>query len=937
MSLATGHETKAHCQACGIATTASPNAESRRAVWASTVAVPDGTDQAGNIGPQAAGAAEESAKGVSGVGNIVPLRAEETEKTESAACVSSVVPHSESETPPARPVEEQCHIFDGVSGRQVREGAVHLAALAEVSALLNLEELSMKDFLAELKAGEIEEMVLLKPETSPEDLSSSSVMDEDVLEGFAKQRATRLGYEILKNPEGPVCAIVKAFSDVVSKHPPSQLPPDRGVRHEIDLVPGTKYCITRQWPLPHEQCEVIDAFFAEKAKSGMVRESKSPHTPTFWTPIPRKDVLLNNVSGCTLYSALDLVDGYYQILMRESDIPLTAVSTPSGMLWEWLVMPQGLSNAPATFNRLVTQLFRPLLLALPDENKSFSVVCDASDYAIGCALLQKDDEGHERVISFQSRQLKAAERNYPVHDKELLAMKYALVKFRVHLLGTRPFVIYTDHASLRTATNSPHLSQRMARWLSFFAEYNFRSMSLDFVFGLPADDKGNTGILVFVCRLSKMVHLSPIRDKVTGKQAAQLFLDSVFRYHGLPETIVSDRDPRFTGAFWDTLFQLLGTKLTMSTADHPQTDGQTERVNRVLEDTLRNICAEAPRSWSDQLPMVEFALNNAVHASTGFTPFYLNGLRHHPVPLTLRGGTDASIVSGGEARKAFCSQVSEIQPEYLRRQLPSFIDDRLTLTSRVRDAMASAQDKQKEYSDKHRGNLDVFKEGESVLLDTKNLPLKVVSSVGSDKLKHRFIGPFADLARHGAAYTIDLPKSMATHPTFYVGRLKRYHDPLGLPSQTEEDQGENTPPRNEAETSGQPELPVSKPVNGTQAGTHASHTKGMTVPNGKTLGKNYTHKPSGTSTPAAHKRASDHAPHGLNRLSLDEAPSRQQPELGGQRAHGAHGSHDQERPSPDEGPQGRLAGLRGSLTNRFKPKGYLDRIDAISKLTDLVA
>ncbi|POM61136.1 Pol protein, partial [Phytophthora palmivora] len=307
------------------------------------------------------------------------------------------------------------------------------------------------------------------------------------------------------------------------------------------------------------------------------------------TPIPRKDVLLNSMSSYTLYSALDLVDGYYQILMRESDIPLTAVSTPSGMLWEWLVMPQELSNAPATFNRLVTQLFRPLrtfaqtyfddifvhrrrpdgygdllrrvfevmrvdklyanqqvrlcaeeikvlgcfvsrvgvradpgkvkaiaawptprsqkdlrnagyaelarplsdlvkkdadwvwerqhqdafdsikaslqqapVLALPDENKSFSVVCDASDYAIGCALLQKDDEGHERVISFQSRQLKAAERNYPVHDKELLAMKYALVKFRVHLLDTRPFVIYSDHASLRTATNSPHLSQRMA-------------------------------------------------------------------------------------------------------------------------------------------------------------------------------------------------------------------------------------------------------------------------------------------------------------------------------------------------------------------------------------------------------------------------------------------------------------------------------------------
>ncbi|POM64287.1 Pol protein [Phytophthora palmivora] len=202
-------------------------------------------------------------------------------------------------------------------------------------------------------------------------------------------------------------------------------------------------------------------------------------------------------------------------------------------------------------------------------------------------------------------------------------------------------------------------------------------MSLDFVFGLPVDDKGNTGILVFVCH------------------AAQLFLDSVFRYHGLPETIVSDRDTRFTGAFWNTLFLLLGTKLTMSTADHSQTDGQTERVNRVLEDTLRSICAEAPRSWSDQLPMVEFALNNTVHASTGFTPLYLNGLRHPQVPLTLRGGTDASIVSGGEARKAFSSQSRRSRQSLLRSQLSSFIGVRLTLIIRVRDAMTLAQEKRK--------------------------------------------------------------------------------------------------------------------------------------------------------------------------------------------------------------------------------------------------
>jgi len=87
--------------------------------------------------------------------------------------------------------------------------------------------------------------------------------------------------------------------------------------------------------------------------------------------------------------------------------------------------------------------------------------------------MQADANGRLRPISYQSRQLRKAERNYPVHDLELLAMKYALAKFRIYLLGSKPFVVYTDHASLRTAVNSPHISQRMARWLAFFAEYSF--------------------------------------------------------------------------------------------------------------------------------------------------------------------------------------------------------------------------------------------------------------------------------------------------------------------------------------------------------------------------------------------------------------------------------------------------------------------------------
>ncbi|GMF47764.1 unnamed protein product [Phytophthora fragariaefolia] len=252
-----------------------------------------------------------------------------------------------------------------------------LTPLPTVAELLELEELSYVEFSDSLKAGELAEVVLLHPDGGSLELNPSSVLDSGVLEGErTSRRQTRYGAPILKDPSDPYRPLLKKFSDVVSDDPPSVLPPNRGVRHEIDLVPGAKYCTPRQWPLPKEQVDVIDAFFAAKHAAGMVRESKSPHSsPTFcvrkpngkWrmvhafnklkaatipasTPIPRKDVLQNNMAGCTVFSALDMVDSDYQLLMRESDIPLTAVSTPSGMLWEWLVMPQGLSNEPATFN-----------------------------------------------------------------------------------------------------------------------------------------------------------------------------------------------------------------------------------------------------------------------------------------------------------------------------------------------------------------------------------------------------------------------------------------------------------------------------------------------------------------------------------------------------------------------------------------------------------
>ncbi|DAZ93379.1 TPA: hypothetical protein N0F65_000323 [Lagenidium giganteum] len=257
-----------------------------------------------------------------------------------------------------------------------------------VEDILALPVMSVRTLRKQLKSEPIEQICMIVPK----DLASSSTVDPDVSDPSARiQRYQAQSWDTLRFSGNPAYPLVKQYADCFPDKVPESLSADRGVRHEIDLEPGTKYCVTRQWPLPREQVEAIDAFFASRHRAGHVRESKSPpSSPTFcvkkatggWrvvyafnmlndasipaqTPVPRKDMILDGMSGSTIFSALDVMDGFYQISMREQDVPLTAVSTPRGMMWEWLVMPQGLQNAPAAFNRMISQVLRPLRAFAP--------------------------------------------------------------------------------------------------------------------------------------------------------------------------------------------------------------------------------------------------------------------------------------------------------------------------------------------------------------------------------------------------------------------------------------------------------------------------------------------------------------------------------------------------------------------------------------------
>jgi len=277
-------------------------------------------------------------------------------------------------------------------------------------------------------------------------------------------------------------------------------------------------------------------------------------------------------------------------------------------------------------------------------------------------------------------------------------------------------------------------------------------ISMDFVLGLPRTKKGRDSIFVVVDRFSKMAHFIPCHKTDDASHIAELFFREVVRLHGMPRTIVSDRDTKFVSHFWRVLWGKLGTKLLFSTTCHPQTDGQTEVVNRTLGTLLRALVGKNLNAWEDCLPFIEFAYNRAIHSSTGYSPFELvYGFNPLTVLDLVSLPTNEFLSLDGEKKAKLVKELHEKAKERIERRNKTYADSA------------------------NKGRKDVqFQKGDWVWVHFRKerFPLQ-----RKNKLQPRGDGPFQVVEKiNNNAYKIDLPGEYNVSSTFNVSDLSPFDD-----------------------------------------------------------------------------------------------------------------------------------------------------------------
>ncbi|PHJ20549.1 retrotransposon nucleocapsid related [Cystoisospora suis] len=550
---------------------------------------------------------------------------------------------------------------------------------------------------------------------------------------------------------------------------------DRPQKHHIGTIPGLVPNYRRQvYPMSEERLRKLKELLRTLLERGFIVPSSSPiAAPVFFVekkgtedlrlvidyrelitikddyPIPRVHDLIARLGKAQWFSTLDLTSGYYQVQVAEPD------------------------QSRATFEgcasgRDTTQIY--------DPDEELTIKADASKYAIGAVLEQ---EGHP--IAFESKKLGPREQFTPAYESEPLAVIYALMKWK-QLIGTKKVRTETDHATLGRILRQKNVTPRLGYWLDRLADFDievvykpgkqnvvadalsrevfhlrpggllqplpipnmpWKEIAIDLIVGLPRTKEGWDAILTSVCRLTKINHFVPTKHSASAEDIAILLVREVIRLHGVPSAIVSDRDTKFTSEDWRFMCKRLAIEQKMSTAHHPQTDEQAERTNQTIEQMLRCSISGDDTRWADLLPLLEFAYNSTVHASTKATPF--------------------ELLYGFTPSKPLCKKFA-IPNQSVELLFPWKAHVQV---QRAKRELKKAQEYQKRYADTKQRDVS-FQVGQEVWLNTINLDMEGESKA----LKPKFIGPFKIIKMYGpSAARLELLKSMLIHPVFHNSLL----------------------------------------------------------------------------------------------------------------------------------------------------------------------